>query len=271
MKKTLWAFGAMAALVLIFALAVESHDPLVTQTVQYQDGDTILQGYLAYDSSLPGKRPGILVVHEWWGLNDYTRKRTEALARLGYVALAADMYGKGMTTKDPKKAKQWSGHLKGTPLLRARALRALRVLSENERTDSGKLGAIGFCFGGTTVLELAYTGQPIAGVVSFHGGLPIARPEEVKQIQARILVLHGAEDSFVSKEQIDGFQAALHDSGVDWQMVFYGGAVHSFSNPAADSFGINGVAYNADAARRGWQAMKAFLDESFIEEHQSEP
>lgn len=242
----------------------EAQAKVVTKTVEYKQDGTILKGYLAYDDAVRGKRPGVLVVHEWWGLNDYAKKRAEQLAGLGYVAFAADMYGKGVTATDPKEAARMAGEVRGnTTLLRQRAQAALQVLAENPMVDPERLAAIGYCFGGTAVLELAYSGATLAGVVSFHGGLTHPSPEEAKGIKARILVLHGADDPHVSAADIAAFQDAMRKGGVDWQMVFYGGAVHTFTNPAAGSDKAAGVAYDARADRRSWRAMQNFFKEIF--------
>jgi dienelactone hydrolase len=242
-------------------LAVPVQAKIVSQPVEYTNEGTALEGYLAYDDAVAEKRPGVLVVHEWWGLNDYVKMRIHKLAELGYVAFALDMYGKGIFTSDPKQASELAGHLRGTPLLRQRARAGLEILKQNERVDPTKIAAIGYCFGGTTVLELAYSGADIAGVVSFHGGLTLPKPGDT--IKAKILVLHGADDGFASTQTINDFQDAMRKSGADWQMIFYGGAVHSFTNPAADQFGIKGVAYNKKADERSWKHMQMFLQEIF--------
>jgi dienelactone hydrolase len=236
---------------------------LVTKTVEYHQDGTVFEGYLAYDDVSRARRPGVLVVHEWWGLNDYAKERARQLAALGYVGLAADMYGQGANTANPQEAAKWSGELKGKPLLRARAQAALKVLAENPMVDPRWLAAIGFCFGGTTVLELAYSGANLAGVVSFHGGLPLPQPGDIKHLKARILVLHGADDPHVPAGEVAAWQAAMRQAGADWQLVFFGGAVHSFSNPAAGSDKARGVAYDARAARRSWKYMQSFFKEIF--------
>jgi dienelactone hydrolase len=253
--KGLWA----VLMVLLFS--VSGHAGVVSEPLEYSHGDTVLEGYLAYDDAVSGKRPGVLVVHEWWGLNDYAKKRTHQLAELGYVAFAVDMYGKGVVTDDPKEASKWSSRFKGKPLMRERVRAGLEVLKARDEVDPERIGAIGFCFGGTTVLELAYSGAEVAGVVSFHGGLTTPKVEDMEGIQAKILVLHGAADPFVSSEAVTAFQDSMHKAGVDWQMIYYGGAVHSFTNPEADKAGMEGVAYDADAARRSWKHMQVFFEE----------
>jgi dienelactone hydrolase len=236
---------------------------LVSRPVEYKFADTQLEGYLAYDDSFKDKRPGVLVVHEWWGLDDYIKMRANKLAGLGYVAFALDMYGKGIRTTDPGEAAKLSERLKGKPLMRQRARAGLEILRDNERVDPARIAAIGYCFGGTTVLELAYTGADIAGVVSFHGGLTVPASEDLSRIKARLLVCHGADDVFVSAETIAAFQDAMRKAGADWQMAFYGGAVHGFTNPAAGKAGIPGVAYNKHADERSWKLMQVFFEEIF--------
>jgi dienelactone hydrolase len=233
---------------------------LITKTVAYRQDSTIMRGFLAYDDALTGKRPGVLVVHEWWGLNDFAKERAEKLAGLGYVALAADIYGNGRTTTDREEAGKLAGALRGNPeLLRARAQAALKVLAADPRVNPKRLAAIGFCFGGTTVLELAFSGADLAGVVSFHGGLPKTQPDDLQRIKAAILVLHGADDPQVAAADITAFERAMRQAGADWQMVLFGGAVHAFTNPASGNNKASGVAYDARAARRSWQYMQDFF------------
>jgi dienelactone hydrolase len=243
-------------------LALPASAKIVTETVEYRQGDTLLKGYLAYDDAEKGKRPGVLVVHEWWGLNDHAKARARALAEAGYVALAVDMYGDGKNTVDPNQAKEWSGHLRGSPLLRERAKAAYETLIGLPLVDKDRVGAIGFCFGGTTVLELAYSGLPVDAVVTFHGGLTIPSEQDLSRMQSKVLVLHGAEDAFVKPETIAEFQQTLSAADVDWQMIFYGGAVHSFTNPEADKVGNPNLAYNEKATTRSWQAMLDFFAET---------
>jgi dienelactone hydrolase len=258
--KTWLMLGGAVALIFLGLTAVEAK--VVTQMVEYRQDGTVMRGFLAYDDALKGKRPGVLVVHEWWGLNDFARERVLKLAGLGYVALAADMYGNGVTTSNPEEAGKLAGALRGNPeLLRARAQAALKLLAADRRVDPKRLAAIGFCFGGTTVLELAYSGADLAGVVSFHGGLPRLQPGDLQRLEASILVLHGAEDPHVAPADITAFEQAMQQAGADWQMVLFGGAVHGFTNPAAGNNSASGVAYNARAARRSWRYMQEFFQE----------
>ena len=258
--RTFFRLGGALALVGLGLTAVEAK--VVTQTVTYRQDGTVMRGFLAYDDGLKGKRPGVLVVHEWWGLNDFARERALKLAGLGYVALAADMYGGGATTRDREEAGKLAGALLKNPdLLRARAQAALQVLAADPRVDPKRLAAIGFCFGGTTVLELAYSGADLAGVVSFHGGLPRPQPGDLQRLKAKILVLHGADDPLVPAADLTAFEQAMRQAGADWQMVFFGGAVHAFTNPAAGDNKASGAAYDARAARRAFRYMQEFFRE----------
>ncbi len=235
---------------------------MVTKTVEYRQDDTVLQGFLAYNEAIPSQQPGVLVVHEWWGLNDFAKQKASELAGLGYTALAADIYGNGQTTTDPKEAARLAGEMRGNPkLLRARARAGLQALAASPQVDPQRLAAIGFCFGGTTVLELAYSGADLVGVVSFHGGLSRAQPDDLKRIKARVLVLHGADDPHVAEADIRAFEQAMRQAEADWQMVFFGGAVHGFTNPATGSNKASGVAYDARAAQRSWRYMQDFFQE----------
>jgi dienelactone hydrolase len=251
-------------LVVLCALATVARAGLQTQVIEYRHGDQVLEGYLAYDDNFPGKRPGVLVVHEWTGHNPYVRKRAEQLAALGYVAFALDMYGKGVHAKDAGEAASLASRFKNDrALMRARALAGLDVLRKQPQVEGRQLAAIGYCFGGTTVLELARGGTDLAGVVSFHGDLSTPNPDAAKNIKAKVLALHGADDPFVPPPQVAAFEDEMRKGGVDWQLVKYGGAVHSFTNPGAGNDNSRGAAYNAKADQRSWQAMQDFFHEIF--------
>jgi len=243
--------------ILISVGAVNAQAALRTEVVEYKHGDVVLEGYLAYDDAVKGKRPSIIVVHEWWGLNPYARMRTGQLAKLGYIAFAIDIYGKGVRAKDPAEAGTLSGIYRGNrPLMRSRANAGLEVLRNHPLADVNRIAAIGYCFGGTVVLEMARSGAELAGVVSFHGGLSTPNPSDAKNIKGKVLVLHGADDPAVPPDQVIAFQDELRKAGVDWQMVSYGGAVHSFTNPDAGNDPSKGAAYNEKADKRSWEAMK---------------
>lgn len=249
---------------MVFYAAGPAPAAVRTEVVKYQHGDVQLQGYLAYDDAVSAPQPGVLVVHEWWGLNAYTKMRVEKLAGLGYVAFALDMYGDGKTTDDPQVAQQCSGRFHGdVEALRARAQVGLEVLTSNSRVDKQRVAAIGYCFGGTTALELAYSGAPIQGVATFHAGPAIPRPQDFPNIKARLLICHGADDPMIPAQRMDLMVQTLKSAGADWQLIYYSRAKHSFTNPGADARGMEGLSYNADADRRSWQHMLQFFDEMF--------
>ena len=259
--KTLAAVLAMMALTV--AAISRAHAEVRTEVVEYRHGDVVLEGYLAYDTTLKGKRPGVLVVHEWMGRNPYVRKRAEQLARLGYVAFALDMYGKGVLAKDAKEAAALAGIYRGDrKLMRARAAAGLDVLRSRPEADPARLAAIGYCFGGTVVLELARGWADLVSVVSFHGGLDTPTPLDARNIKGKVLALHGGDDPFVPVKQVEAFQEEMRKGGVDWQFVSYGGAVHGFTNPESGDDSSTGAAYNERADRRSWQAMKSFFEET---------
>jgi dienelactone hydrolase len=246
-------------------IPVAAQAKIVTRTVEYQEGGTTLEGFLAYDDAVKGKRPGVLVVHEWNGINDHTRQAARDLAALGYVALAADIYGKGVRPTDPQASGAEATRYRGGDRknFRARLVAGLDQLRKDPRVDASKLGAIGFCFGGTGVIELARSGADVRGVVSFHGGLDSPAPADGKNIKARVLALHGADDPFVKASDLEAFEKEMRDAKVDWQLVKYGGAVHSFTNKGAGDDPSKGAAYDERAARRSWEAMKQFFAETF--------
>jgi dienelactone hydrolase len=254
---------ALPALVM-FISAASAQAGIKKETIQYKDGDVELQGHLAWDDSIAGKRPGVLVVHEWWGLNDYARQRAELLAGMGYVAFAVDMYGKGMVTQHAQEAGQWAGQIRANiKAWQERGLAGLKVLQGHALVDPGRIAAIGYCFGGATAMQMAYAGADLAGAVSFHGSLPEPPKEAAGKIKAKILICHGAADSFIPAEQIQKCQKGLEEAKADWQMVSYSGARHSFTNPAADQAGIEGLRYDRSADARSWRHMQDFFKEIF--------
>ena len=249
---------------IVAALAATAHAKVHTQLVEYKQGAAVLEGYLAYDDAVTGKRPGVLVVHAWMGLDDNARHRAEMLAQLGYVAFAADIYGKGIRPTNRDEAGKLAGKYKSDrALLRARVNAGLEQLAKDPHVDAAKTAAIGYCFGGTTVLELARSGAQVAGIVTFHGGLDSPAPGDAKNIKGKVLVLHGAADPFEKPADFAAFQKELADAKVDWQLVEYGGAVHCFTDHTAGSDASSGCAYDASADARSWAAMRAFFDEIF--------
>ncbi len=251
-------------LLLALLLPALSQAAIETKSVEYRQGDTRLVGYLAYPKDAKGPLPGILVVHAWMGLDDYAKRRTAQLAELGYIAFAADIYGDGKIAADPKEAGALSSsYKKDRALLRARTAAGLATLKAQPGVAADKIAAIGYCFGGMAVLELARSGADLAGVVSFHGVLDTPTPEDARNIRAKVLALHGADDPYVPPDQVAAFENEMRKTGVDWQLVAYGGAVHSFTNPASGSDNSKGAAYNASADARSWVAMQQFFNELF--------
>ncbi len=256
-------------LVASLAIVFSAHAKIVTKPVSYEQAGTKLEGYLAYDDakvSTAKKAPGVLVVPEWWGLTDYPKHRAEQIAALGYVAFAVDMYGAGVTTTDPKKAGELAGQFYGKPLMAERAQAGIEQLLASGLVDAGRVAAIGYCFGGSTVQALAFSGAALVGVVSFHGG-PVPVPADAAtKVKAKILICHGAIDPFVKKEDLDALLKGLDGAKLDYQFVSYAGAVHAFTNPDADNIakatGLP-IAYNKAADLRSWGHMKTFLAEIF--------
>jgi dienelactone hydrolase len=248
----------------MFVFAATAQAKVLTSAVPYEHNGVKLEGYMAYDDSVQGKRPGVLVVHEWWGLNDYARGRAEQLAAMGYVAFALDMYGAGKVTQHPSQAGEWSKKVRqNIDLWRGRALAGLEVLKRDPNVDQDRIAAIGYCFGGATVQHLAYSGAHIRGVVSFHGSLVPPAEGAAGVVKAKILICHGADDSLVKDDHLIEYLNAMRQSGLDWQMVFYGGARHSFTNPDADKVGMGPLKYSPSADARSWSHMKVFFQEIF--------
>jgi dienelactone hydrolase len=235
-----------------------------TREITYTHGGVTFKGHLAWDDAAQGQRPGVLVCHEWWGLNAYARKRAEQLAALGYVAFACDMYGEGKFTEHPKEAAEMAGAVrKDVKTWQARAQAALKVLKEQKGVDPRRLAAIGYCFGGSTALELAYSGADLAAVVTFHAALPALEGEQGPGIKAKLLICHGADDPFVTQEALHKARVGWDKAGVDYEINIYGHAQHSFSVPGIDRVGVKGLSYNAEADRRSWQAMQDLFAEVF--------
>jgi len=251
------------ALLAVVLLAASAHADVMTKTVQYRDGDTTLEGFVAWDSNLTDA-PGVLVVHQWMGLTDYEKGRCKQLAELGYVAFALDIYG---TDKRPanrgEAGKIAGGFKKDRQLYRRRLTLGLDQLRAVDGVDKARIGAVGYCFGGTGVLELARSGADIQGVVSFHGGLDSPEPADGAKIKAKLLICHGADDPFVPAKDIEAMKKEFNSAKVDWQMNYYSGAVHAFTQPMAGSDNSKGAAYNKQADQRSWSAMSAFFEEIF--------
>lgn len=237
---------------------------IVTADVEYKLGDVTLQGYVAYDNSSSAKRPGVLIVHQWMGLTDYEKMRARMLAEMGYFAFCADIYGKGVRPSTAEEAgKTAGGFYSDNALYRERLAAAFAELKMQPLVDVNNLAAIGYCFGGAGVLELARSGADIKGVVSFHGSLKTPNPADANNIKGKVLVLHGAIDGYVPEEDVVAFKKEMEDAKVDYVFTQYSGAVHSFTMKSAGNDPSKGVAYNENADRRSWEAMKDFFNEIF--------
>ncbi len=247
-------------------LSFTIHAAVTEKDVNYFVDGKSFKGYIAYDQSIKGPRPGIIVVHEWWGHNNYAQKRARMLAELGYTAIALDMYGDGKQASHPGDAGKFSSVLKkNLPLAEKRFMAAYRLLQQQKQTDKENIAAIGYCFGGGIVLAMARRGVELKAAVSFHGGLGLGAPIKDK-IDTRILVLNGEADPFVKAEQITAFKNEMQAASIDYEFVNYPGAKHAFTNPEANAFGKKfkiPLAYNKRADQRSWQKMKAFLNQTF--------
>ncbi len=233
--------------------------------VEYKlDGKTY-EGFLAVDPSVSGKRPGVLVIHEWWGLNDYPKQRAKQLADLGYVAFVMDVYGKGIIAKDHVEAGKLSGANGDPKVILKKIYKALDILKSNPNVDSSKIGAIGYCFGGGGVIELALDGADLkGGVVSFHGMLGSKNlASGAKKIKSKVLVHHGADDPFIPKTAVDTFIKTVTDAKAPVTFISHPGAVHGFTRPGSEGHGLPGLAYNEKADYASFDSMKAFFAANF--------
>ncbi len=235
-----------------------------TQTLIYTDAGVTLKGFLAYDDAVEGKRPGVLVMPEAFGLGKNVKERARRLAELGYVALGGDPFGDGREFTNLQDAMKVAGALMADPQkFRARARAGLDKLASLPQVDASRLAAIGYCMGGTFSLELARDGAPLRGVVSFHGGLQTQRPAAAGQVKAKVLVCHGAEDPLIPAAHVAGFIEEMTKAGADWELISYGNTVHSFTNPDADGTMMPGIKFNAQSDARSWLAMQNFFEEVF--------
>ncbi len=259
----------IALTIISVLLMFEASADVVTREISYKDGDTVMKGYIAIDDSIEDKRPGVLVIHEWWGHNAYARKRARMLAELGYTAMAVDMYGDGKTADHPEDAGKFSSAVGGNlPLARARFDAAVARLKQEPTVETENIAALGYCFGGGILLNMARMGTDIDGVVSFHGSVATKSPAKKGEIKTRIRVFNGADDPFVKPEQIEAFKKEMDAAGADYKLVNYPGALHSFTNPEADTLGKKfklPLAYNAEADKDSWEQTQTFLQEIFAE------
>ncbi|MBA4372974.1 MAG: dienelactone hydrolase [Thermodesulfovibrio sp.] len=269
MKKALLSISALAVICTIFLLAgVSPADAKIRQkAVEYSSDGVVMKGYLAYDTELRVKRPGVLIVHEWWGHNEYARKRARMLAEMGYVALAVDMYGDGRQANHPEDAGKFSSELmKNFDTAQKRFGAAMDFLKKQRPVDPAKIAAIGYCFGGGIVLNMARQGADLKGVASFHGSFAAVKPALPGAVKAKVLVLHGEDDKFVTAEQIAAFRQEMKAAGADLNFISYPGAVHSFTNPDADMYAKKfnlPLGYNAEADKKSWAELKKFLEMIF--------
>jgi dienelactone hydrolase len=265
MRRATFLAAALLALLAPLAAGLADAEPaaLTATTVAYKAGDADCEGLVAAPAG-EGRKPAILVVHDWMGVSPFVKAKVEQLAQAGYVALGADVYGKGVRPTTPAEAGALAGKYKGDrPLFRARLAAALATLVARADVDPARVVAIGYCFGGTGALELARSGADLRGIVSFHGGLSSPTPEDAKHIKGKVLALHGAADPFVPPAEVAAFEKEMTDAKVDWKLVPYEGAVHAFTNPAAGNDPTKGAAYDEKADRASWLAATAFFAERF--------
>jgi dienelactone hydrolase len=235
-----------------------------TRELEYRQGSTVLQGFIAWDDAAKGKRPGVLVVHEWWGHNQHARNQARRLAEAGYVGLALDLYGKGKVATHPQDAQALVSEVTKDPALVAtRFNAALEQLKRDPHVDPTRIAAIGYCFGGAVVLNMARAGGDLAAVASFHGMLATTTPAQAGKVKAQVLVLAGGADPFVPPEQVEAFKKEMEAAGARAEVVVYSGAKHGFTNPEAGSYGMDALAYNAEADRESWAAMLKLFREVF--------
>lgn len=264
MLKTLSIF--FVSILLLFACSKKQNPQkvgLVEKEVEYSTDSTSMKGFLVYDGDLQGKRPGVVVVHEWWGNNEYSRNRARMLAKLGYVAFALDMYGNGKQASNPKDAGKYAAEVfSNVKKAEARFSAAYNLLKNQEQTDPEKIGAIGYCFGGSVVLHMARTGMDLKAIVSFHGGLQPITPAKPNTIKSHLLICTGDADEFVPEEQREAFKKEMDDAGVNYEMVVYPDAKHAFTNPGSDENGKKfnlPIGYNESADKESWEKMKDFF------------
>ncbi len=237
---------------------------IVEEPVDFDLDGAPHRGYVYYDDGHSARRPGVLVVHEWWGLNEHARSRARRMAADGYVAFAMDMYGAGKVTEHPERAREWMGMVTADVAdWRKRARRGIKLLRAHELTDGNRIAAVGYCFGGATVMQLAYSGADIQGVVSLHGSLPPATEDQARAIRAAILVEHGNDDPVVPRERVLAFRAALDEAGVEYEFHGHDGARHGFTNPDAGRYGIEALRYDPEADRRSTESVRAFFRRIF--------
>lgn len=249
---------------LAFAVSASAFGAIKEKTHEYKHGEAALEGILAFDTKGPKKKPAVIIVHNWNSIDDYEKMRTREIAKLGYVAFAADVYGKGVRPKTVEESSSLSSSYKNNiPMLRGRLIAAYEEVAKMPNVDPKNIAIMGYCFGGTGALELGRSGADLKGIVSFHGGLATPDPKDAKNIKGKVLVLHGADDPYVPEKEVLSFQKEMRDAKVDWELVSYGNAVHAFTEKEVGNDNSKGAAYNASADKRSWEAMKDFFKEIF--------
>lgn len=248
---------------LLLSMALPASAAVQSKVVEYKQGDTALQGWLVYDASAKGRLPGVVLIHDWLGATTHQEAQAKQLASQGYVVLVADLYGKGVRPADAAAAGAEAGkYYKDRGLLRARGRAAFDYLAAQPQVDTNRMAVMGYCFGGAGALELARSGAPLKAVVTFHGSLASASPDDAKNIKAKVLVLHGADDPYVKQPEVAAFMDEMRAAKLDWQVVQYSGTVHSFTDERSGTDNSKGAAYNADSDRRSWRAMSDFFAET---------
>jgi dienelactone hydrolase len=252
------------AAVIASALATSARAEVKTKAIEYKQGKTVLQGFLAWNDAAKGKRPGVLVIHEWWGHNEHARNQARRLAEAGYVGFALDMYGKGKVTTHPKDAQTFMAEATKDPqVLTARFDAALALLKKQKQVDAEKIGVMGYCFGGGVALGMARAGKDLDAVATFHGSLKGATTAEPGKVKPRILVQTGGADPMITKEVVEAFDKEMKDAGVSFEVITYPNAKHAFTNPDAGKAGMEALAYDAEADQKSWEAAKKFFAEVF--------
>lgn len=256
--------AALLAATVFGAVAPGAQARVISQNVEYRSNGQLFEGFIAYDTRFTGRRPGVLVAHQWKGITDYEKERARMLAQMGYIAFCVDVYGKGVRPTNPRDAGAQAGkYRENRRLLKSRAQAGYAILRDFRLTDRSKIAAIGYCFGGATVLELARSGADVKGVVSFHGTLSTPNPQEARRIKGSVLVLHGAVDPLSPFTEVQKLRDEMTLAKVDHEIVLYGNAVHSFTERAAGNDASDGVAYDEKADRRSWNRLREFLREIF--------
>ncbi|WP_425501962.1 dienelactone hydrolase family protein [Phragmitibacter flavus] len=241
--------------------AVAKQD-IVASALEYKAGKTLCEGWHAYDQAVTGKRPAVLIIHQWTGVSDNEKMRAHMLAGLGYNVLAADIYGKGIRPQPPESGKEAGKYKQDRTLYRERLLAALDTLKKDDHTDPSKVFVIGYCFGGTGALEVARSGAEVLGVVSFHGNLGTPTPQDAKNIKCPVLVCHGADDPYVPAAEVEAFKKEMDDAKVTYEFIAYPDAVHSFTQKNAGSDNSKGAAYNSRADAKSWVSMQRFFKDA---------